>query len=97
MPYANENGTQLALNAYKTRQIKFITPAAKNFNVPLTALRDRINGTTARQDKRANSHVLTETKEQTLVTRISDADKQGLPSQIKKKARKRASLALIKF
>ncbi|ODQ69900.1 hypothetical protein LIPSTDRAFT_31401, partial [Lipomyces starkeyi NRRL Y-11557] len=56
-----------------------ITRAAKTFNVPMTTLRDRINGTTARQDKHANSHVLTETEEQTLLKWILDADKRGLP------------------
>jgi hypothetical protein len=55
-----------AIQALKKQDIATVSLAARTFNVPRSTLRDRISGRTERRIVRANSHKLTEIKEDSL-------------------------------
>ena len=62
-----EGRLELAISAYKNKQILSIREAACLYNVPYPTLVHRLNGCTARVNLRANSHKLTETEEESLI------------------------------
>jgi predicted HTH domain antitoxin len=74
-----EGRIQLAISAINKGEISSIREAANIFSVPRSTLSDRLQGRTARVDRRANSHKLPKNEEETLIKWILDLDKRGLP------------------
>ncbi|OQD85175.1 hypothetical protein PENSOL_c105G05350 [Penicillium solitum] len=71
----------LAIQAFKNRDIRSVSLAARTFNVPRSTLRDRLNGHTERSTTRANSHKLTEIEEESLEKWILSMDSRGSAPQ----------------
>ncbi|EED18412.1 pogo transposable element, putative [Talaromyces stipitatus ATCC 10500] len=69
----------LAISDLKNGKIRSIRQAVRIYNVPYTTLHDRLNGIEYKIEKRANSHVLTQNEEESLLKWILDLDKRGLP------------------
>jgi len=67
----------LAIQAIKNQEITAIREAARRFEVPQTSLRRRLRRSENRATLRANSHKLTESKEETIRRWIILLDKRG--------------------
>jgi hypothetical protein len=61
-----EGRVLLAIQAIKNKEISSIAHAARTFEVPRSTLRGRLSGCIERANSRANSHKLTEIKEESL-------------------------------
>ncbi len=64
---SKEGRILLAIKAIQNQSASSIRAAAAIYDVPWTTLRDRLNGTANRENIRANSHKLTQNKEDSLV------------------------------
>jgi hypothetical protein len=71
----------LAIQAIKNQEIRSISQAATQFNVPRTTLRRRVTGCTNRAETRANSHKMTEIEEESLQKWILSMDSRGVAPQ----------------
>jgi hypothetical protein len=77
MSQSKEARMQMAISAYKNKQIKSKLKAAEVFGVPESTLRERLSGVKPRTETRANSHRMTVIEEKSLVKHLLDADKRG--------------------
>lgn len=57
----------LAISALKKQEISNICEAARVYNIPHSILQDQLRGKTFHNEARANSHKLTQSKEELLV------------------------------
>ncbi|EED11599.1 transposon, putative [Talaromyces stipitatus ATCC 10500] len=69
----------LAISDLKNGRIRSVLRASEIYQIPRTTLRDRLNGIEYRGEKRANSHIVTQYEEESLLKWILDLDKRGLP------------------
>jgi predicted HTH domain antitoxin len=74
-----EGRTLLAISALKNKEISSVQRAAEIFDIPRSTLRDRLNGRQYRIEKRANSHRLSTTQEESLIEWILSRDQRGVP------------------
>jgi hypothetical protein len=68
----------VAISALKMKQIPSTRRAAEIFNVPKSILDDRLNGCQYRTEKRANSHRLSPTQEESLIEWILSMNLRGV-------------------
>jgi predicted HTH domain antitoxin len=69
----------LAISALKNKEISSVQRAAEIFDIPQSTLRDRLNGRQYQIEKRANSHRLSTTQEESLIEWILSRDQHGVP------------------
>jgi hypothetical protein len=77
MPLSQENRMQMAIAAYKSKKGQSKSRAAAIFGVPKSTFLDRLKGINPRSETRASGHKLIVIKEDVLVKRLLDTDKQG--------------------
>lgn len=68
---------QMAISAYKTQKIKSKLKAAEVFSISKATLHHQLKGTKAHVETCANGYKLTAIKEEVLIKRVLDVDKQG--------------------
>jgi hypothetical protein len=78
----SEPNIQLAIQAFKSGQIKTIGAAARTYRVDRMTVTRRIHGTMSRRDTIPNSRKLTPTEEESLLQRILELDQQGFPPRV---------------
>jgi hypothetical protein len=77
MPLSQENRMQMAIAAYKSKKVQLKSRAAAIFGVPKSTFLDRLKGINPWSETRASGHKLIAIKEDVLVKRLLDIDKQG--------------------
>jgi len=73
-----EGSILLATSVFHSGQFKSILAAARAFNIPESALYDRIRGSASREAYKPRNAKLSKTEEQVLVQCIIELDSQGL-------------------
>jgi hypothetical protein len=81
MPLSKEAHMQMAITAWKQQKVKSKLKAAQIFGVSKSSLRKRLSRVKPQSETHVNGHKLTATKEESLVKRLLDADKQGFSIQ----------------
>ena len=71
----------MAIAAWKEKKTRSILEAARVFEVPESTLHTQLAGIKPQPETCANSHRLTEIEEKSLIKKILDADKWGVPIQ----------------
>ena len=81
MLLSKESRMQMAIAAWKEKKTRSILEAARVFEVPESTLHTQLAGIKPQPETCANSHRLTEIEEKSLIKKILDADKWGVPIQ----------------
>jgi len=79
---ANEGNILLAIRAIQLGQISGIRQAAKQYNIPNSTLRRRMNGIRSKSDCTSPTQRLTLSEEQVLVQKVLELDSRGLPIRL---------------
>ena len=69
----------MAISAYKNKKIQSILKTANTFSISEATLRARLKERKSRAETRANSHIITEFEEESLLQRLLDTDKYRFP------------------
>src|SRR5699024_8436340 len=74
---SQENRIQMAISAYRSKNIRSKSRAAADFGAPKTTFINRLDGIQPRSETRASGHKLTAVEEESLVKQLLNADKRG--------------------
>lgn len=74
-----EGRIQLAISAWRKKEISSVQRAAEIFDVPRSILRCRLNGHQYRIEQHANNYSLSPTQEESLIEWILSRDLRGVP------------------
>jgi hypothetical protein len=78
----NEGSILLAIQAIQLGQISSIRQAAKQYDVPNSTLRRRLNGTPSKNDCTSPTQRLSLSEEEVLIKKALELDSQGLPIRL---------------
>jgi hypothetical protein len=78
----NESSILLAIQAIQLGQISSIRQAAKQYDVPNSTLRRRLNGTPSKNDCTSPTQRLSLSEEEVLIKKALELDSQGLPIRL---------------
>jgi hypothetical protein len=78
----NEGSILLAIQAIQLGQISSIRQAAKQYDVPNSTLRRRLNGTLSKKDCTSPTQRLSPSEEEVIIKKALELDSQGLPIRL---------------